>query len=327
MLKSLWLFSASKTGHPIRCFETMKSMIDVFFPKEKAMRLRGYFFIICAAALWGLIGPVSRFALAAGISAIEIGFFRAAFAWLFFASHAIVRGKTKVDPKDLPLMAVFGLVGISVFYTANFIAVDKGGSAFAAVLLYTAPAWVAILSPLIFKETMTLKKIGAVVLTITGIGCICFWGNGSGTERLSFNVIAVITGLVSGLAYSMYYIFGKYFSSRYTAYTLFMYILPVGALGLLPFISFSDKTAGVWAILMFLAFFCTYLANSFYYAGLNHLEPTKAVLTATIEPVIAAFFAWLIWNEMFTLAGIGGAVIILIGVLLTIYEDAGGDGK
>ncbi len=285
------------------------------------MRLKGYFFIICAATLWGLIGPVSRFALDSGLGALEIGFFRAAIAWLFFASHAIVYGKTKVNPKDLPLIVVFGLVGISIFYAASFIAVEKGGAAFAAVLLYTAPAWVAILSPIFFKETITLKKITAVILTIAGIGCICFLGNSDGKESLNFNMVAIITGIISGLAYSMYYLFGKYFSSRYDASTLFLYILPVGALGLLPFISFSHKTTSIWVVLIFLSFFCTYLANSFYYAGLNHLEPTKAVLTATIEPVIASFFAWLIWNELFTLAGVAGAFIILTGVLLTIHDQ------
>lgn len=285
------------------------------------MRLKGYFYILCAATLWGLIGPVSRFALESGISAIEIGFFRAAIAWLFFASHAIVRGKTKVNPKDLPLMVLFGLLGISVFYAANFIAVEKGGSAFAAVLLYTAPAWVAMLSPVFFKEAMTSKKITAVVLTITGIACICFFGNGAGRESLNFNTAAILSGILSGLAYSMYYLFGKYFSSRYGASTLFLYILPVGAVGLLPFIRFSPQSAITWTVLIFLAFFCTYLANSFYYAGLQSLEPTKAVLTATIEPVIASFFAWLIWNELFTPAGVAGAVVILIGVVLTIYDN------
>lgn len=285
------------------------------------MRLKGYFFIIGAATLWGLIGPVSKFALDSGMGALELGFFRAVIAWFFFALHAVSLKKTKVNQKDLPLIVIFGLIGISIFYAANFIAVEKGGSAFAAVLLYTAPAWVACLSPVFFKEKITVKKLLAIIMTISGIASICFLGNASGSESIHFNVFAIVAGVISGLAYSMYYIFGKYFSKRYDAYTLFFYILPIGALGLLPFISFSQKTPSDWAVLIFLAFFCTYIANSLYYAGLNCLEPTKAVLTATIEPVIAAFFAWLIWNELFTIAGFAGAGVILVGVLLTIYDN------
>lgn len=284
------------------------------------MKIKGYIFIIGAATLWGLIGPVSRFALDSGMGALETGFFRAVLAWFFFAGHAVLTGKLAVRNRDIAPMILFGLIGISLFYAANFLAVEKGGAAFAAVLLYTAPAWVAFLSPLIFKEKVTAKKILAVVLTISGIAAICFLGNAGGKESLNFNSTAIIAGVVSGLAYSMYYIFGKYFSERYNAYTLFFYILPVGALGLLPFISFSEKSASDWGVLIFLAFFCTYLANSLYYAGLNRLEPTKAVLTATIEPVVAAFFAWLIWNELFTIAGFAGAVVILAAVIMTIYD-------
>ncbi len=119
------------------------------------MRLKGYFFIIGAATLWGLIGPVSRFALESGVGALEIGFFRAGIAWFFFALHAVILKKTAVRQKDILLIVAFGLVGISIFYAANFIAVEKGGSAFAAVLLYTAPVWVACLSPIFFKEKIT----------------------------------------------------------------------------------------------------------------------------------------------------------------------------
>ena len=284
------------------------------------MKYKGYLYILIGATLWALIGPMSKFALASGTGPLEIGFFRAFFAWFFFASHAIYRGKTTVAKKDLPLLAFFGIIGIAVFYAANFIAVKEGGAAFAAVLLYTAPAWVAMLSPVIFKEILTIRKIAAVILTMGGVAGICFFGKNGGGASVNFSTIAVVTGIVSGLSYSMYYIFGKYFSSRYEASTLFMYILPVGAAAMLPFISFFNKPPEAWAVLIFLAVFCTYIANSFYYAGLKRLEPTRAVLTATVEPVFAAFFAWVIWGELFTLSGMAGAALIITGVILTIYD-------
>lgn len=284
------------------------------------MKLKGYLLIISAATLWGLIGPVSRFALGSGMGALETGFFRAVIAWFFFAPHAVLKGKASVRKEDLPLITVFGLIGISAFYSANFITIETGGAAFAAVMLYTAPAWVAFIAPLIFKEKVTIKKVLTVILTISGIIAICFFGNAEGNSSLIFNPTAIISGVLSGLTYSMYYILGKYFSGKYDAYTLFLYILPIGALGLMPFISFSEKAWTDWGVLLFIAFFCTYLANSFYYAGLKRLEPTRAVLTATIEPVVAAFFSWLIWNELFTAAGFTGAVIIIVAVIMTITD-------
>lgn len=284
--------------------------------------LRGYLYIIIAATLWAMIGPVSRFVLADGVSPGEVGFFRAFFAWFFFAGQAIYIKRTRVDAKDLPLLALFGILGITVFYFANFMAVNEGGAAFASVLLYTAPAWVAVLSPLFFDDRMTLKKALAVLLTISGVAAICFLGKNGASGSITFSTLAVVSGVVSGLSYSMYYLFGKYFSGKYDAATLFMYIFPIGAAGLFPFISFSQKTPTAWAGLIFLALFSTFIANTFYYKGLTRLEPTRAVLTATIEPVVAAVFAWLIWNELFTIYGILGALLVIVAVVITVFDNS-----
>ncbi len=285
-------------------------------------KIKGYIYILSAAVLWGLIGPASRFAFDGGASATEIGFYRAVLSWFFFATHAVVTGKTKAQKKDIPLMVFFGITGVSIFYTVFLISVEKGGAAFAAVLLYTAPAWVAIISPLIYKDKLTLKKALAVLLTITGVAGICLNGNSGDLYGVKFDTIAIITGLLSGLAYSMYYIFGKYFTSKYDSSTLFLYILSVGTLGLLPFVEFTDKSFYTWLALLFIGFFCSYGANSFYYMGLKQLQPTRAVLVATFEPLAAAFFAYLIWNEHFSAVGYGGAFLILTGVVLTIFDKS-----
>ncbi len=92
-------------------------------------------------------------------------------------------------------------------------------------------------------------------------------------------------------------------------------------MAMVPFIEFTPKPFETWWILVCLALCCTYIANSFYYAGLRRLEPTRAVLTATVEPVFAAVFAWAIWGELFTVYGMAGAALIIAGVILTIYDN------
>ncbi len=282
--------------------------------------IKGYIYILLAAVLWGLIGPVSKIAFDNGASATEIGFYRAVLSWFIFATHAVVTRKTKAEIKDIPVMVIFGVVGVSFFYTVFLVSVEKGGAAFAAVLLYTAPAWVAVISPFIYKDRLTINKGVAIILTITGVAGICLNGNSGDVYGMKFDTIAIIAGLLSGLAYSMYYIFGKYFTSKYESSTLFLYILPVGAIGLLPFVEFTDKSIETWITLLFIGFICSYGANSFYYMGLKHLQPTKAVLTATFEPLAAALFAYFIWNEQFSAAGYGGAFLILIGVVITVFD-------
>ncbi len=287
------------------------------------MNLKGYLYILMAACLWGIIGPLSKLAFRQGLGPMEVAFWRATLTWIFFAAHAFVTGQTKCEKKDIPYLIIFGFSGVTLFYWTYQMAVLKGGAALAAVLLYTAPAWVAVMSRLFFKERITITKITALILTIMGVCGISF---GKGFENfnfaLEFNGPALVFGLASGFCYALYYIFGKHFSERYTSPNLFLYILPIGILGLLPWVSFSHKTPPTWATLFILAFLSTYGANYCYYKGLQYLEPTRAAVTATFEPVVAALVAYFWWNEYFSFTGYAGSFLILSSVIIMVFDGA-----
>lgn len=281
--------------------------------------ITGYLFIISAAVCWGFIGIFSNLAFSEGLGPMEVAFWRALFAWFCFGGHALIRKETRVDVKDFPLLAVFAIFGISLFYIAYQYAVKTGGAAFAAVLLYTAPAWVVAFSFFIYREKFTLIKIGAVIFVMLGVYLISKTGgnaNGAGV----IGPVALISGLVSGFCYSLYYTIGKYFSKKYSSATLFMYVLPLGILGILPFVEFTQKSPLAWIALISVAVVSTFVANYCYYNGLKYLEAGRASIVATIEPVVAAVAAYIFFGEYFTFLGYWGAVLIIIAVIATVYE-------
>ena len=283
----------------------------------------GYVYIIAAALLWATIGPAARFALRAGIEPLEISFWRAAIAGLLFALHAVVRGRVRIARRDLPAVGGFALLGVTIFYWSYFRAVELGGAALAAILLYTAPAWVALAAALWLGERLTARKSAAVVLTLAGIALVAF-GSGSGvtggagvaTTRLP----ALAWGLVAGLAYAGYYLFGKRYFTRYEASTLFAYALPLGAVLLLPAVSFAPKSSTAWLVLLYLAAVPTYGAYLLYSFALARVEATRAATVATLEPVAAAALAYVVWGEALRGPGYVGAALVLAGVLLVATE-------
>ncbi len=286
------------------------------------MVLKGYAGIVAAAVLWGMIGPFSRLAFQEGVLPMEVAFWRAFLAWILFGSHAMIRREVGLTGKDIPYLLVFGVCGVSLFYFFYQMAVQQGGAALAAVLLYTAPAWVIVLSRVFLKESITPTKILAMVLTLIGISAISM-GKDAGAGG-SVTVSAIVYGLGSGFCYSLYYIFGKHFSGRYSAYNLFLYVLPVGAAGLLPWVTFTSKTPTAWIALISLVIISTYGANSCYYMGLKYLDAGRASITATLEPVVAAVVAFFWWNEVFDLQSYIGSAVILSAVVLMIRS---GDNK
>ncbi len=274
----------------------------------------GYLYLLLAASLWGLIGPVSRLAFQEGLSPLLVAFFRAGIAWVLFALHALYLRQVKVRAQDLPALLLFGLVGVALFYGAYQLAVGYGGAALASVLLYTAPAWVALLSHLILKEPLDSLGLLSVALTLLGVG---FMGLGGGSQ-VGSPLPALLFGLLSGLTYALYYIFGKLYLPRYATPTLFLYALPVGALGLWPFVGFVPLSPKALYALLFLGVFSTYGAYLAYYAGLKRLPATRASVLATLEPVVANLFAFLLFREVLSPLGYLGAALVLLAVLLAV---------
>lgn len=281
--------------------------------------LKGYVFIVIAASCWGLIGIFSSIAFREGVGPMEVAFWRAVLAWFFFAGQALMQRQMHLVKRDIPLLVVFGLMGISLFYVSYLYAVKTGGAAFASVLLYTAPAWVVLCSFFIYKEKLTAAKIVAVLLVIGGVFLISKSG-ADPSAGVSIGMVAIVSGLASGFCYSLYYTIGKYFSSRYSSANLFLYVLPVGALGILPFVDFVTKSTLAWGAIVAVALVSTFIANHCYYLGLKNLEAGRASIVATTEPVVAAVAAYFFLGEYFTVVGYLGASLIISAVLVTVYK-------
>ncbi len=262
-----------------------------------------------------MLGVVSKWAFEQGVSPLEVAFWRAALGAVLFGTQAILIQKAYLQRQDLPAVAGFGLVGVSLFYGAYQLAIQSGGAALASVLLYTAPAIVALLSWLFLREPMDAPKVGAVALTLLGVGAVSLQGGG-----VNITLTAVFWGLLSALTYATYYLFGKLYLNKYSTPTVFLYALPVGALGLLPFVDFVPKNAEAWTAIAFLTIASTFFAVTLYFAGLRRLEATRASVVATLEPVVAAFVAWLWWGERFSLLGYLGAGLVVAGVLLMVLR-------
>ncbi|SKA94061.1 EamA domain-containing membrane protein RarD [Paucidesulfovibrio gracilis DSM 16080] len=283
------------------------------------MDLRGCLYVLAAAFMWGLIGLISQYIFAEGISPLEAAFWRAGFGWVFFLIHALRNGQARISPVDtLPLLC-FGLVCISVFYGSYQMAISKNGVALAAVLLYTAPAWVALLSRAVLGEALTPLKLACVVMTVAGVAAISLGPQltGGGAD-LDLEPLGLLIGLIAGFTYALYYIFGKKYLTKYDTPTIFVYAMPVGALSLLPFVEFAHKTPTAWILLLLLAAVTSYGAFSAYYAGLKRLEATRAAVLATFEPVVAAVLAYIFFGERFGLWGYGGSILILAAVFLVV---------
>lgn len=285
--------------------------------------MNGYLLIFLAASLWGLIGLFSRGILEAGVGPLELAFWRAALAGGMFMLHALSTRQLRVAKvSDLFALAGFSLLGVTLFYASYTLAVQTGGVSLASILLYSSPAFVALAARFILREALTPRKLGLLALTLTGVVLVS-QGGGAGVR---VSAASLFWGVTAALSYSSYYLFGKWALARYTPVTIYAFVLPFGALGLLSLMGFTAagftgvdfvaKSPQVWGLLFLLAALSTYAAYGLYYTGLKRTEASRAVLVASIEPVVAALLAALVFGERLGVWGLLGGALILGAALL-----------
>ncbi len=275
----------------------------------------GYLWAVTAALCWALIGPLGTYCMRAGLSPQEVAFWRALFGSMFFIAHALFF-HMRVKLRTGLIFAAFGLVGVGLFFSTYQIAVREAGSALAAVLLYTAPAWVALFSRLLFKETLDGPRIVALILAMAGAALVCASGGGLPARVGAFGITC---GLASGFCYSLHYVFTRKFLGAYPAALLYACCMPVGALTLLPFVDFAPKSGSLWLVLILcIGFLTCYAAYLAYCAAMRRLSSTRVAVLATLEPVAAAFFAAIWWGERLNGLGLAGAGLVLIGALCAV---------
>lgn len=269
----------------------------------------GPLLILLAAALWALLGPTVKALLARGVTPLEIALWRAVVAGALFAVQAAWIGQVRLSSRrDEGLVAAFALVGVSVFYAALPLAIERGGISLTTVLLYTAPAFVVLAARPLLGEAWTARKLGLTALAVTGVVVLVSDGGGRG---ITVTPASVSLGLLAGLSYSSYYLFGKWVLSRYPPATVFARALPLGALGLLPFVRPAADEPREWGLLLVAGVVSTYLPYLCYAEGLRRMEASRAVLVATLEPVMTVLLAMALFGERFGALGLVGAALVL----------------
>lgn len=275
--------------------------------------------VMIAGFCWGLIGVFSKTLSSLGFSPIQITALRCIVTALSLGIYLFIfdREKLKVRFRDIHHFIETGIFSIVLFNICYFITVDTVSLSVAAILLYTAPCIIMLLSVPLFKEKLTIVKVLSLIMSFAG--CVLVTGLGTGTKM---PLIGILTGLGSGLGYALYTIFGRYALKKYHPFTVTFYTFLVAALGIV-FFSNPSQTAGLIVakpssllFILLLGIVSTLVPFLCYTKGLEGLEAGTASIIACIEPMIAAIAGVTIFHEQLTLGDIIGIVLIFTAVIL-----------
>ena len=280
-------------------------------------------YILTAAVLWGCTGVFFKELSTLGLTPMRVVFLRTSLAALGLGGWLLIRDRDllRIKKQDFWCFIGTGLISLLFFNWCLYEAISRNGLAVSAVLLYTAPAFVAVLSAWLFGEKLSLSR--SCILVVVLIGCALVSGV-MGITDISFE--GVLFGLGSGIGYALYSIFGRYALNReYRPQTIAFYTFLLCAIGsgLLSFIPadavWSAIPAGnpyLWLLAITLASVGCLFPYWLYTKGLENVTGAQASMTATPEPVVAALLGVFIYHETLSVWQIAGAVMILGSILL-----------
>ena len=288
---------------------------------EKAKRNIGPALILLAGCFWGSMGIFVRRLTDYGFSSIQIVAIRVTLAALVFCILLFIKDPSsfRISVKDIPLFLGLGFGSILFFTVCYFTAITMMPLSTAAILLYTSPIWIMLMSVLFFREKLTGRKLLALVLAFAG--CVLV----SGVSGEGMTLTGLLVGLGSGIGYGLYSILGTVALRRYSPYTVTTYTFVFAALGswlicrpaemlakfaaapdLPGLVFFCVLTALVTAVIPFLA----------YTLGLQTVEASRAGILATVEPLVATLIGVAVFSEPLTLLSGLGMLLILAAVVL-----------
>lgn len=280
--------------------------------------------MLTAACLWASLGLFYRvLADGFGLERGVIVAYRAGIASLaLFVTLALVRPQMLVvRRRDWPYFLLFGSVGVAAFFLVYIQAITSGPLAVAAVLLYTAPVWITIWAALRQGERLTRRKVIALSLALLGCALVA---NLFDRANLNVNGIALVWGVLSGIAYAAYSLWSAEGTRRgYPVWTVVVYSLGIGAIVLFAAQPLNEvlkpmRMPASWPWLLGVSLGPSLLAQTCFTFGLTYIRTSTASILATIEPVVAALIGWLIIvpPEPLDVRQIAGGVLVLAAVII-----------
>jgi drug/metabolite transporter (DMT)-like permease len=308
--------------------------------------LRGYFYIASAAFLWGISATLGRAAftghllpggvsLGSSLGKIDPLILSQSRATLSLAVLLPVllarRGASvlRVPGRDLLQFFLLGVLGVAASNYFYYLAIQRTNVATAIILQYTAPVWVLLYTVARGAQRPSLLRSAAVGLAVAGcalaVGLV-----GAGGFRM--DVVGVTAAMLAAFSFAFYNVGGHKVLARYDRWKVLLWVL-VASSTFWIFVNPPRKIIAAhygrqqWEFMLVFSLVSVLAPFSCYFAGLQHLEPTRAIVASCLEPVFSIMLTALLLGELVRPMQTVGIVLVLVAIVLIQLPERAAQGE
>ena len=251
---------------------------------------------------------------------------RTTFSLLVLLPLLVGRGgwqRIKLPRRDLIQCLLLGMLGVAASNYFYYVAIQKTDVATAIILQYTAPVWVLLYVVMRGQQKLSLQKVAAVSLAITGIILVIgIVGKGPGAaQAMRLNTYGIVAALLASFSFAFYNVGGHRVLARHDRWrVLFWTLVSASAFWLIvnpPWkVAAAHYAAAEWIFLFVFSMISVLGAFSLYFLGLQYLEPTRAIIASCLEPVFSIVLAAALLGEVLRPVQTLGIVLVLGAIVI-----------
>ena len=282
--------------------------------------LKGYMMVMGASLFWGGSATVAKFLLNRHLDTLLIVQTRVTFACLLLLPYLLLSkpGALRVRPRDLWQFALLGILGVAGSNFTYYFAIKESTVATAILIQYTAPLLVIAYAAYSGEEKFTAVKVIAATISLLG----CFLAVGAyNFSLLKISPLGLVSAISSVFTWAFMNVYTRHLLSRYTLWTVMFYAIASASVFWLVIqppwaIAGLDLTVDVWGGLIVLSIISVLIPHSLYFSGLRYVVASRAIITSTLEPIVAIVTAAIFLGEYLAFAQTIGALFVMGAIVL-----------
>ena len=288
---------------------------------------KGTLFTVIAGIAWGLSGTSGQYLMAHGISALVLTNIRLIIAGLLLVLLSYIKSKEQFisflkDKSSLFSLLLFSLFGLFLNQLAYLSAIQETNAGTATVLQYVCPVGILAYTCIKDRVAPTIAEIISMILAIGGTFLIATHGQ---LDQLSMTPAGLFWGLFSALTYALYIILPIKLIQKWGSILVIGVGMTISGFVAVPFTGIIGARIPM-SFDIFLAFagiilIGTVFAYTAFLKGASMVGPVKSSLLASIEPISAVFFAFMIMGDIFYPVDFLGMAMILLAVTIISLKD------
>lgn len=266
--------------------------------------------------------------IAIKIALQDLGPYTLAFYRFVIATIALslagVWKRIKIDTKRLPWarLALMGLLGVTLFFALQNLALTYTTASNASLILSSIPAVTAIVSSLMLDETISQARTASIGVSMIGVSLIIL-GGPEDTLSLGSGMLGDFLILLCALLWACYTVIGRSLAGHLPYLTITLSSTAFGTIFLGPLSAYEYLTYSPMNIsqptiiaLLFLGLVASALAFLLYNFAVSQVEASEAAIYVNLSPVITVCAANLILHETLTILQLVGGIVVLSSLYL-----------